>query len=320
MYLGIEIGGTKLQLGVGRGDGSDFVAFERRDVDIAKGGQGIRDQIRQVGRELVGTYHVERIGYGFGGPIFGNLGIVQTSHQVPGWDQFPLAEWTEKELGAPTKLGNDCDVAALAEACFGAAREAKSVFYVTVGTGIGGGLVFDQKIHGTDRPASAEIGHLRPGLEATTSKQTIESLAAGPGIAKSMRAHLETLQQEGETSRAYFDLRDRCAGSFEKLTTKMIGEAAAAGNQLAVEQYAAATRVLGWGIAQLITLVAPEAVVVGGGVSLVGDQIFFEPLRNAVQQYVFPPLRESYRLYPAALGESVVVHGALALAKTTAGE
>lgn len=315
MFLGIEIGGTKLQLGVGHGDGSDFVALERLDVDISKGGQGIRDQIRDIGRKLVAIHPIKRAAYGFGGPIFGRRGIVQTSHQVSGWDNFPLAEWTEKELGVPTKLGNDCDVAALAEACFGAGRNANSIFYVTVGTGIGGGLVFDQQIHGTDRPASAEIGHLRPGLDAVSSKQTIESFAAGPGIANSTRARLEAMQQAGEATRDLHDFRERCGGDFCQLTTKAIGEAALAGNQLAKDQYVSATRVLGWGIAQLITLVAPEVIVVGGGVSLVGDEIFFAPLRSAVQQYVFPPLRESYRLLPAELGESVVVHGALALAR-----
>ena len=316
MFLGIEIGGTKLQFGVGQGDGSDFVAFERRDVDIPRGGQGIRDQIRQVGRELIATHRIERVAYGFGGPIFGSRGIVQTSHQVAGWDQFPLVEWTEKELGIPTRLGNDCDVAALAEASFGSGRNAVSVFYVTVGTGIGGGLVFHRRIHGTDRPASAEIGHLRPGLAASSSKQTIESFAAGPGIAESMRTHLDGMRRAGETTSDFHDFRERCGGDFQRLTTKAIGEAAVAGNQLARDQYVAATRVLGWGIAQLITLVAPEVVVVGGGVSLVGEDLFFAPLRAAVQQYVFPPLQESYRILPAELGESVVVHGALALAKS----
>ncbi|WP_010583230.1 ROK family protein [Schlesneria paludicola] len=316
MFLGIEIGGTKLQLGVGRGDGSDFVAFERLDVNPAAGGQGIRDQIKEVGRKLVAAHSVQRAAYGFGGPIFGSRGIVQTSHQIAGWDQFPLSQWTEQELGVPTKLGNDCDVAALAEASFGAGRDAHSVFYVTVGTGIGGGLVFNRKIHGTDRPASAEIGHLRPGLDATSYKQTIESHAAGPGIAHATRIRLESMRQAGEATRDLHDFRERCGGNFEQLTTKAIGEAAAAGNQLAREQYVAATRVLGWGIAQMITLLAPEVVVVGGGVSLVGEEIFFAPLRAAVQQYVFPPLKDSYRLVPAELGESVVVHGALALARS----
>ena len=316
MFLGIEIGGTKLQLGVGHGDGTDFVAFERRDVDQNRGAQGIREQISEVGRMLVSTHDITRVAYGFGGPILGSKGIVQTSHQVSGWDNFPLSQWTEKELGIPATLGNDCDVAALAEACFGAGRGAKSVFYVTVGTGIGGGLVFDQSIYGTGRPAAAEIGHLRPGLDATSTKRTVESFAAGPGIAIATRHRLHTMQLAGEMTRDMHDFRERCGGDFQQLTTKMIGEAAVAGNQLAKDQYITATNVLGWAIAQLITLVAPEVIVVGGGVSLVGDDIFFAPLRSAVQTYVFPPLRDAFRLVPAELAESVVVQGALALARS----
>jgi glucokinase len=315
MYLGIEIGGTKLQLGVGSGDGSEFVAFERRDVQIAGGGPGIRDQILTVGRELIARHDVKRIGYGFGGPVLGEQGIVLTSHQVAGWDQFPLVEWTQQELGVPTTLGNDCDVACLAEACFGAGRDARSVFYVTVGTGIGGGLVFDRRIHGTHRPAAAEIGHLRPGLQAVRSSDTVESRAAGPGIATATQSILRRLVAEGQSSNDMDDLLKRCQGQIDALTTKCIGEAAWTGNTIARDEYIAATRVLGWGIAQVITIVAPEVVVVGGGVSLVGEEVFFRPLRESVRQYVFPPLANSFQLLPAALGESVVVHGALALAR-----
>ena len=315
MYLGIEIGGTKLQLGVGRGDGSEFVALERRDVQISGGGAGIREQIRTVGRELVTKHRVQRIGYGFGGPVLGAQGIVQTSHQVAGWDRFPLVAWTQQELGVPTTLGNDCDVACLAEACFGAGRDARSVFYVTVGTGIGGGLVFDRKIHGTDRPAAAEIGHLRPGLAAVLSKQTVESQAAGPGLAAAAQSNLRRRVANSEASHDIQDLLDRCGGTIESLTTKSVGEAAIAGNRLALDEYVVATRVLGWAMAQVITIVAPEAVIVGVGVSLVGEEVFFAPLRSAVHEYVFPPLANSFRLLPAALGESVVVHGALALAR-----
>jgi glucokinase len=315
MFLGIEIGGTKLQLGVGHGDGTDFVAFERREVQIASGGEGIRNQIREVGRELVARHRIQRAAYGFGGPVLGARGIVQTSHQVAGWDNFPLVEWTQQELGVPTTLGNDCDVACLAEACFGAGHDAQSVFYVTVGTGIGGGLVFDRRIHGTSRPASAEVGHLRPGLEATKYTDTVESRAAGPGIALATQATLRQLIASGTESSELRELLERCGGQLETLTTKSIGEAAMAGNSLARQEYVRATRVLGWAIAQVITVVAPEVVVVGGGVSLVGEDVFFAPLRNAVRDYAFPPLANSYRLLPAALGESVVVHGALALAR-----
>ena len=315
MYLGIEIGGTKLQFGVGPGDGHTFVEFVRRDIDRQQGAAGIQSQILEVGRKLVRTHRIERVGYGFGGPVFGAQGIVQTSHQVPGWDRFPLAAWTESELRVPARLGNDCDVAALAEACYGAARDVRTSFYVTVGTGIGGGFVIDRRIHGTDRPAAAEIGHLRPGLAAKDRHQTVESIAAGPGISQRL---IERLQSADAHSADVVDLRTRCDGPWTELTTRHIGEAAAAGNALARNVYREATDTLGWGIAQMITLLAPEMVVVGGGVSLVGEEIFFAPLREAVAQYVFPQLSGAYRILPAGLGESVVVHGALALAATTA--
>ena len=323
MFLGIEIGGTKLQLGVGRGDG-EIVELARRDVDGSRGADGIREQIVAAGQELISRHPIERIAFGFGGPVLAAEGIVQTSHQVAGWDRFPIVSWCESALGRPTRLGNDCDVAGLAEACFGAGRDNRSLFYVTVGTGIGGGLIIDRRIHGTHRPAAAEIGHLRPGLDARTSQQTVEALAAGPGLAAPLQHHLKHWQEnvgphpsKSLDNRDAEDLLARCQGDPQSLSTKQIGEAARAGNQWACTAYQNATNVLGWAIAQMITLIAPEVVVVGGGVSLVGD-LFFDPLRQAVDLYAFPPLKHSCSVVPAQLGESVVVHGALALAASQA--
>lgn len=310
MYLGIEIGGTKLQFGIGPGDGVTFTEFVRRDIDRTRGAAGIQQQILEVGRQLVRDFPIQRIGYGFGGPVFGATGIVQTSHQVSGWDRFPLAQWTQDELGVPACIGNDCDVAALAEACYGASKDVRSSFYVTVGTGIGGGLVIDRRIHGTDRPAAAEIGHLRPGLSATQPSDTIEHIAAGPGIAERF------LQRVAELSEEHPDVSSLQlpVSNLSQLTTRDIGVAATAGHPLARAVYREAAVTLGWGIAQMITLLAPEKVVIGGGVSLVDDDIFLEPLRSAVHQYVFPALADSFTIVRAGLGESVVVHGALALA------
>jgi glucokinase len=110
------------------------------------------------------------------------------------------------------------------------------------------------------------------------------------------------------------DLLDRAGGDLERVTAKLVGQAAADGNALAVEVLEHSSRVLGWAIAQVITLLAPEVVVVGGGVSLLGEELFLDPVRLAVKQYVFPPLVNSYEIVPAALGELVVVHGAIALA------
>jgi glucokinase len=106
----------------------------------------------------------------------------------------------------------------------------------------------------------------------------------------------------------------RAGGDILRLTARHVGLAAAEGNRTAVAVLAQSCGVLGWAIAQTITLLAPEVVVLGGGVSLLGEELFLAPLRRAVERYVFPPLLGTYRIVPAALGEAVVVHGALALA------
>jgi glucokinase len=311
MFLGIEIGGTKLQLGVGDGTGPPFAGFRRLDVDARHGAQKILEQIAQTGRQLCSEFPIQAIGFGFGGPINAAAGIVTTSHQVEGWDNFPLAAWCTERFGVPTYLGNDCDMAALAEARFGAGRDQRSVFYVTVGTGVGGGLVLDGSLYGLQRPAVAEIGHLRPGLDPRTPKHTIESIASGPGIEASIRAGLSTAPSD---DRDAVRLLARCQGNPQQLTAKAVAEEAATGNRIAKSAMDRASQALGWGIAQVITLLAVEAVIVGGGVSLAGEALFFEPLRRYVDCYVFPPLRNSYEILAPRLGEEVVVHGAVAMA------
>jgi glucokinase len=315
MRLGIEIGGTKLQLGVGHGDEARFVAFERRDVDPSRGAAGILEQIAEVGRSLLRRHNVSRIGIGFGGPVDPVQGQVIKSHQVDGWDGFPLVRWCEETLQRPARLGNDCDVAALAEARFGAGRGHRVVFYVTVGTGIGGGLVLGGQSYGSEVPpgfaplAVAEIGHLRPGLESDDSAATVESLASGRGIEHAARQRLAV-----DDSRAARDLLERCPGGVSQLTARIVATAAAEGNELACDVMAQACRTLGWAIAQVVTLLAPNVVVIGGGVSLIGHELFFAPVAWEVQRYVFPPLAGSFQIVPAGLGEEVVVHGAVALA------
>jgi glucokinase len=339
MFLGIEIGGTKLQLGVGDGRSRELADIVRHDVDPARGALGILEQIDRSATALSQRHKLERIGIGFGGPVHSDTGIITKSHQVAGWENFPLARWCEETLGIPTRLGNDCDCAALAEATFGAGQAAHTVFFLTVGTGVGGGLVIGRKLHGAGRPAVAEIGHLRPGMHEHRPDQTVESLCAGPAIAaaavaritgqvsrplESLHRFLESpsrqqvrqrLEIVKRTEQEYIaDLLARCGGDADRLTAKMVAQAAHDGNEIAAQVLEHACQVLGWAIAQVITLVAPEVVVIGGGISLIGDPWFFTPVRTEVARYVFPPLAGSYRIEPAALGEQVVVHGAVALA------
>jgi glucokinase len=241
-------------------------------------------------------------------------GITTKSHQIEGWENFGLAEWCLEELGVPAILGNDCDVAALAEAEFGAGRGKSPVFYVTVGTGVGGGCVIDGKLLGRGRPAIAEIGHLRPGIEAVEAHDSVESIASGWGIAATARTLLENSNNSMSTEAD--QLLHACGGDLRHLTAVSIAEFAQQGNSISVRAINRAVRTLGWAIAQAVTLLAPEVVVVGGGVSQIGDKHFFEPLRNYAKQYAFPPLASAFEIVPATLGEFVVVYGAIALAKS----
>ncbi len=329
MFLGIESGGTKLQLGVGRGDGTPMIALERFTIDPAARNTGILRQIEAAAPALIARHGVTGIGVGFGGPVDSAAGRLIKSHQIDGWDDFELGPWCQQKFGLPTRVENDCDAAALAEARFGAGRDQRVVFYVTVGTGVGGGLVVDGQVFRGQGMGVAEIGHLRPGLNADRPEETIESIASGWGISslaqsrigdpatqpliplaarrnarrpEAVRQWLATAVDPEEEFAA--DLLSRAGGQAEQLTAKIVAEAAADGNQIAREVLEHACRVLGWGIAQAITLISPGVVVVGGGVSLMDESLFLAPLRREVERYVFPPQIGYYHIQPARFGRS----------------
>jgi len=338
MFLGIEIGGTKLQLAVGPGDGT-LAALDRFEVRPKLGAAGILEQIEGAARVLIARHNVVGVCIGFGGPIDSTRGVVIKSHHVEGWQRFALVDWCRRVLNLPASLQNDCDAAGLAEARFGAARKRNVVLFVTVGTGIGGGLIVGGEIYRGNGHGAAGIGHLRPGLHADRPDQTVESLASGWGIAAAAQARLsdpishafipltsglgrttpqDVRQRMIETEEAEeeyaADLWNRCNGKLDQLTAFVVAQAAGEGNEVAREVLSHACQALGWGVAQAITLVSPEAVVIGGGVSLMDETLFLQPLRIEVERYVFPPLVGTYEIVPAQLGEQVVVHGALAAA------
>lgn len=298
MLLGIEIGGTKLQLGVGSGDGKFVVPPEPILVDRMAGAEGIRREIAKRASMLIQLHKVTRIGIGFGGPIDAARGRTITSHQIAGWQDFPIVEWCRDVLRLPCALGNDADLAALAEAKFGAGRGCDPMFYVTVGTGIGGGFVRGGKLYSGFGPAAAEIGHLRPGLECVHADDTVESIASGLALERAAATLAD----------------DPIFKGHDRLTAHELAEAASQGHAKSQEILDRALAALGWGIAQVVTLLAPQVVVVGGGVAKMTAVPFYDELLKSIERYVFPPLRGTYDLRPPALGETMVVHGALALA------
>jgi glucokinase len=316
MYLGIEIGGTKLQLGIGDGQGR-LAALIRKNVLPEEGAEGIRRQIEEalptVLKEAgLAVQDLRGMAYGFGGPVDDTTQRVIKSHQVQGWDDFPLARWSEEAFGIRCVLGNDCDVAALAEALLGAGRGLDPVFYVTVGSGIGGGLVIAGEIYRGSGRGAAEIGHLRlrglhicPRTGHLAEWGPLEDFASGWAIQRWAEHRLRSLA--GQTSRLH-------TAPGQRLTVPMIGDAARQGDPLAREILDHALDYLAWGICQAVALLAPRCIVIGGGVSLLGEDLFFAPLRRKIAELVFRPFADTFVIVPAALGEEVVVHGALALA------
>jgi glucokinase len=296
MFIGIEIGGTKLQLGLGAGDGVMAQQW-RGPVDIVAGGAGIRRQIAAAIPELlakagVAPSQVRGVGVGFGGPVDDHTQSTIKSHQVDGWEDFPLARWLTDTFGVPAALGNDADVAGLAEALFGAGKGLSPVFYVTVGSGIGGGLTIDQRIMRGCGKGAAEIGHLRVNYGG--QKVPLEEVASGWGMEKRAR-----------------DLRS----GQPAWTARDIADKANRGDATALAILHDSRDALAEAICHVIALVCPKRIVIGGGVSLMGEELFFAPLRQLVAERVFRPFAGLSEIVPAALGEEVVIHGALALAR-----
>lgn len=308
MYLGIEIGGTKLQLGLGEGDGV-LRGLWRGTVDVAAGAEGIRRQITAAVPELLGRAGVGRdavrgVGIGFGGPVEDATRTVIKSHQIEGWDNFPLADWITDLLGWDAVLGNDADVAGLAEALFGAGEGLSPVFYITIGSGIGGGLILNGEIYRGCGRGAAEIGHLR--IEYHGRPQLLEELASGWG----MEEHVRNVLRWHQSAAAFQRRRGR-----RPLSAQLIAELALQGEPISCDTLRVAREALAEAICHVIALLAPRRIVIGGGVSLMGESLLFEPLRQLVAARVFKPFRDCYEIVPAALGEEVVVHGALALAR-----
>jgi glucokinase len=325
-YLGIEIGGTKLQIGIGPDDGH-LAALWRGAVDVAAGPDGIRQQIAAAVPELLATQGIQReqvrgAGIGFGGPVDDRTRTVVKSHQIQGWDDFPLADWIADVVGMPAVLGNDADVAGLAEALHGAGKGHSPIFYITIGSGIGGGLILDGEIYRGAGRGAAEIGHL--SLEFTTlwndeqcellsGQRTLEETASGWGIQNNARAYMENFGEPWDEPNCarLFEL----CGSSDRITVQHIAQAAAEKDRAACMLLRFAVGAVGSAICNVIALLCPRRIIIGGGVSLIGEDLFFAPLRQVVAERVFPPFAGLTEIVPAALGEEVVVHGAIALAR-----
>lgn len=301
--LAVEIGGTKLQLVLG--DESARILERRRlTVAPAAGAAGIRRQIEQALPELLRDRGIKAAGVGFGGPVDWRNGRLACSHQIEGWSGFELATWLRSLAGAPVAADNDANVAALGEALHGAGRGSSPVFYVTLGSGVGGGLVVNGGIYHGARPGEAEVGHLRLDRQGTI----LESRCSGWAVDARIRA----LKATHPGSALAGMIGERAGGEARHLP------AAVAQGDPAAERILRETAAdLAYGLSHVVHLFHPELIILGGGLSGIG-----EPLRAAVEQALAPFLMEVFRPGPrlalAALGEDAVPVGALEFARMSA--
>jgi glucokinase len=319
--LGIDIGGTNLVVGSVAEDGSALVALGSEPTHAEAGQSDVLDRlitlakktIEQTRREVPGA-EIIGIGVGAPGPLDTKSGIVLLTPNL-GWVNLPLRRIIHERLSLPAALDNDANCAVLGEWWMGAARGTKIAIGITIGTGIGGGLIIDGKLFHGASDCAGEIGHTSIDTEGRHCKcgnyGCLEAYASGPNIA--LRACEEI--QAGAVSR----LASYVGGDLRKITAQTVYQAAHDGDDLALEVVNDTAKFLGAAIANLVNVFNPEAVVICGGVTLAGDHLFV-PLRREVARRAFKPAVSVCRIVPCELTGTAGVYGAAKVFLDTMGQ
>jgi glucokinase len=309
--LGIDIGGTNLVVGSVAEDGSALRALGSEPTHAEAGQADVLDRmialakhtIKQTKREVPGA-EIVGVGVGAPGPLDTRSGIVLLTPNL-GWVNLPLRQIIHERLGLPAALDNDANCAVLGEWWMGAARGTRTAIGITIGTGIGGGIIIDGKLFHGASDCAGEIGHTTIDTEGRRCKcgnyGCLEAYASGPNIA--LRA-VEEIQAGAVSCLAQY-----VGGDLRQITAQTVYQAAHDGDDLALEVVNDTAKFLGTGIANLVNVFNPEAVVVCGGVTLAGDHLFV-PLRREVARRAFKPAVSVCRIVPCELVGTAGVYGA----------
>lgn len=305
--LAVDIGGTKTIVGLV--DEAGNILEQRRFASPGSGSEILREIIAR-GRELLADAgRVLACGVGFGGPVDFARQRLLTSLHVKGWAEIDLIGELQTAFAVPCVLDNDATVATLGEQHYGAGKGSSNFVYVTVSTGIGGGLVIGGQIHRGTHGLAGEVGHLcvEPGGRPCTCgrRGCVEAYSSGWALAA--RAH-ELLATGSPTLLREYEAHE--------ISARHVFAAAERGDEPARSLVREATEYLARGLAHVVNLLDTELVVVGGGISQAGPP-FFDPLNAALPAHLFYPEVRKARCVPAGLGEYSVLLGAVALALTT---
>lgn len=313
--VGVDLGGTNIVTGALSADGSRTFGVRSAPTGVAYGADTVVDRIvEQIEATIAETMRdagVRRdafagIGIGAPGPLDRERGLVIVAPNL-GWKDFPLRDRISDRLGIPATLDNDANCATVGEWWQGAARGGRHVVGLTIGTGIGGGLIVDGKLFHGASDVAGEIGHTTIELNGRHCKcgnyGCLEAYASGPAIATRAR---EVLVREGTES-----LMPRMVnGNLDELTAATVYEAARQGDPVANEIVRDTGRYLGTGVANLLNILNPDVVVVAGGVTAAGDRLFV-PLGAEVRRRAFAPAVAAARIVPGSLPGTAGVVGAV---------
>ncbi|MFC1913991.1 ROK family protein [Chloroflexota bacterium] len=309
LVLGIDLGGTKILTVVTSPNGKIL----SRDHSITPASEGqeavVKSIVESAGRSLgqagITAAALSVIGIGAPGLSDPDTGVVFTSPNLPGWHNFPLRDVIEKELGRKAFLINDADAAAIGELQFGAGRGARNFIYVTVSTGIGGGIINDGRIYTGANGMAGELGHMVIDDEGPPcncgNRGCWETLSSGTALAREAKRRI----QEGVKT----SILELAGGDVAKVNAEAIHQAAQAGDNLANELIVRTAYYLGVGLANLVNIFNPEVIVIGGGLSNIGDMLL-KPAFEEAGRRAFPQTYQSVRFARAELGRNSGVLGA----------
>ena len=302
--VGIDIGGTKLAAVVADKDGN-ILQKVRKPTESEKGPRHAVQLLLEMVAEVLDLAGLRRenisgIGVSCGGPLDTKTGIIYSPPNLPGWDALPLKEMIESELHIPTVIENDANASALAEARFGGGRGYDYVLYMTMSTGIGGGIVANGEIYHGANDSAGEVGHqiLLPDgpLCGCGQHGCLEALCSGPSIAR--RA------QQAIADQPHTKILTLADGEMDSVRSEHVLQAAGDGDALAIALVEETAYYMGWGIANLVNILNPQIVLLGTIAVAAGD-LLLDPIRRTVTEMAMQRPLETVKIMPAELGDSI---------------
>jgi glucokinase len=314
IWAGVDIGGTKTAVVVSRRPPEILSRIEFATLPT-KGPIQALDQIlaalhRMLAELKTGPESLCGIGVSCGGPLDPHAGVIQAPPNLSTWIDIPIVEILNREFAAPVLLENDANAGALAEHRYGAGQGTRNMIFLTMGTGLGAGLIIEKKLYSGSSDMAGEIGHVRltrTGPVGYHKAGSVEGWASGGGMAQIAETMLNSARRRGRSSLLHSLPKGR------KATAKDVGLAAAKGDAVARSIVAACGKKLGIALAILVDILNPDRIVIGGLAMRLGDALL-EPALKSLRQEALAPALAACTVVPATLGESIGDVAALCIA------